>query len=76
MAEISSMKKLEPGDKIDRVSDNEVIYTMVVLQVTDTRAYADIPGGSEPYEFQREYDGRCIRSVRPEAEGYVIRHAQ
>lgn len=65
------MSKLEPGDKIDRVIGQDVIYTMVVQYVTDKCAFADIPGGSEPYEFQREYSGTTVRNLYPGAEAFV-----
>lgn len=66
------MRKLEPGDKIDKMHGGDIIYTMVVLQVTDDRAFADIPGGSEPYIFLRKHDGVTIRNVHPGSEGYVV----
>ncbi len=65
------MRKLEPGDKIDKIHGGNIIYTMVVLQVTEDRAFADIPGGSEPYVFLRECD-TAVRNVYPGSEGYVI----
>lgn len=66
------MRKLEPGDKIDKCHRGEIIYTMVVLQVTDDQAFADIPGGSEPYVFLREYDDRSVQNLYPGSEGYVV----
>lgn len=74
-SEIWDMRKLEPGDKIDKTHGGEIIYTMVVLSVTEDRAYADIPGGSEPYIFLREHEGAMVRNVYPGSEGYVV-HAR
>ena len=68
------MKLLQIGDKIDKMNSGEVIYTMVVTQVTEDRAFADIPGGSDPYEFYREHDGAVVRAVNSRYEGFVIHH--
>ena len=65
------MRKLEPGDKIDKTHGGDIIYTMVVTEVTEDRVWADIPGGSEPYIFLRECDG-VVRNVYPGSEGYVV----